>query len=190
MAEYYAVERSPEYLAHYGVRGMKWGVRKAIKRGDNARLSKAYQKAVKKLGKLSLNANQGVQKKIYSNAKRNMAVGAVSSAGISAGLTAAANNHTSIANRAKYAGIVATLKLLQKEISGVKTLKKRSREPNTEEKRRKNSIGKLLAFLMLMILNLTLQISIGKRRTNLTEHMSLIFVLKRREPKQELLVAV
>ena len=28
MAEYYAVERSPEYLAHYGVKGMRWGVRR------------------------------------------------------------------------------------------------------------------------------------------------------------------
>lgn len=105
MSEYYGVTRTPEYLMHYGVRGMRWGVRKAIERGDDARLSKAYQKAVKKLGKLSLNANQGVQKKIYSQAKRNMAVGAISSAGISAGLTAATNHGMSAANKAKYSAI-------------------------------------------------------------------------------------
>ena len=31
MAEYYAVERSPEYLAHHGVPGMKWGRRNRSK---------------------------------------------------------------------------------------------------------------------------------------------------------------
>ncbi len=52
MAQYYAVERSSEYLAHYGVRGMKWGVRKAIDRiGGNFRRSKQYMDAHKKLQK-------------------------------------------------------------------------------------------------------------------------------------------
>lgn len=52
MAQYYAVERSSEYLAHYGVRGMKWGVRKAIDRiGGNLRRSKQYMDAHKKLQK-------------------------------------------------------------------------------------------------------------------------------------------
>lgn len=27
MAKYYGVERSDEYLAHFGIRGMKWGIR-------------------------------------------------------------------------------------------------------------------------------------------------------------------
>lgn len=49
---YYGVTRSPEYLAHYGVRGMKWGVRKAIAKGNNKRLSDHYQKALLKQYKL------------------------------------------------------------------------------------------------------------------------------------------
>lgn len=105
MAEYYGVTRTPEYLMHYGVRGMRWGIRKAIAKGDNASLSKHYHKAIKKLGKLSLNANQDVQKKIYSKAKANMLSGATMSGGMSAGLTAGLNSHLSIKDRLKYGGI-------------------------------------------------------------------------------------
>lgn len=32
MNEYYAVVRSSSALSHYGVKGMRWGVRRAIKR--------------------------------------------------------------------------------------------------------------------------------------------------------------
>ena len=31
MGEYYAVIRSPDFIAHYGIKGMKWGVRKFVK---------------------------------------------------------------------------------------------------------------------------------------------------------------
>lgn len=89
MAKYYGVERSEEYLAHYGVRGMKWGVRRAIARGDTRALSKHYRKAAMKLGKLSLKANQGLMRKRYSEAKNRMAVGAAGSATLSGGLSAA-----------------------------------------------------------------------------------------------------
>ena len=68
MAQYYGVQRSDEYLAHYGVRGMKWGVRKAIqhpvsylrakhklsKLTDEQKQMKKYaQKAMSKTDKLS-----------------------------------------------------------------------------------------------------------------------------------------
>lgn len=52
----YAIERSDEYLAHYGVRGMKWGVRRALKSGNSARLGRQYAKAQKKLAKLEKRA--------------------------------------------------------------------------------------------------------------------------------------
>ena len=52
MADYYAVQRSDDFLAHYGVPGMKWGVRKA-KPLNGSGQSRAFGKAQKKLAKLS-----------------------------------------------------------------------------------------------------------------------------------------
>lgn len=49
---YYAVERSTDHLAHYGVKGMRWGVRRALATGNQAMLDKHYRKAAKKLAKL------------------------------------------------------------------------------------------------------------------------------------------
>ena len=52
MSEYYAVIRSTDHLAHYGVKGMKWGVRKAIISGNQKMLDKHFRKAAKKLARL------------------------------------------------------------------------------------------------------------------------------------------
>lgn len=52
MGEYYAVQRSTDHLAHYGVKGMKWGVRKAIATGNQRALDRHFRKAAKKLRKL------------------------------------------------------------------------------------------------------------------------------------------
>lgn len=60
---YYAVERSSEYLAHYGVKGMKWGVRKARESGNNVRLAYHYARAKLKLAKLKLNSNWYIHQK-------------------------------------------------------------------------------------------------------------------------------
>ena len=105
MAQYYAVERSSEYLAHYGVRGMKWGIRRAIQRGDSAALSRQYQKAAKKLSKLSLNANRGVQQRSYKAAKSRMVRGAAESGAASAALTAALNSRHGLKSAAISGGI-------------------------------------------------------------------------------------
>ena len=51
-----------EYLAHYGVIGMKWGVRKNPQR--------AYQKASKKYDKLEKKANKSLDKAGKYNRKR------------------------------------------------------------------------------------------------------------------------
>ena len=91
MSQYYGIQRSDEYLAHYGIKGMKWGVQKAKDRGDQAALNKHYKKASIKLAKLSANANRGLQRTRFDNAKRNMAAGALTSGLGSAGLTYAIN---------------------------------------------------------------------------------------------------
>lgn len=80
MSEYYAVQRSDEYLAHYGVKGMKWGVRKAIADGNGRRLERHYKKAAKKLAKLDEKTNIKKQNekaaKYNKIAKRSATVGA------------------------------------------------------------------------------------------------------------------
>lgn len=53
MAQYYGVTRSGNELSHYGVKGMKWGVRKAILTGNERALNRHYRKAAKKLAKLT-----------------------------------------------------------------------------------------------------------------------------------------
>lgn len=100
MSEYYAVQRSDEYLAHYGVRGMKWGVRKAVAQGDTEKLRKQYKKAAVKLAKLSLNANQDAQKKRYAQAKNNMVAGSGISGALSAATTMGLNSHLPLGKRA------------------------------------------------------------------------------------------
>lgn len=67
----YAVERDGAYLAHYGIKGMKWGVRKARESGNDRALGRQYRKAAKKLAKLEKRATSG---KKY--ARRAVALGA------------------------------------------------------------------------------------------------------------------
>lgn len=65
---YYAVERSKDHLTHYGIKGMKWGVRKAIERGNNKALTRQFNKAQKKLEKLNAKADIAQQ---TENAKKH-----------------------------------------------------------------------------------------------------------------------
>lgn len=78
---YYGVTRTDEYLAHYGIKGMKWGVRKAIESGNSARLGRQYRKAQKKLAKLEARANNG---KKYAKRAAALGAGAAAAGGLAA----------------------------------------------------------------------------------------------------------
>ena len=80
----YAIERNPEYLAHYGIRGMKWGVRKAREMGGARgarRLGRQYAKAQKKLAKLEKQAGKS---KKYARRAALMGAGAAAAGGLAA----------------------------------------------------------------------------------------------------------
>ena len=96
MAKYYGVTRNEEYLAHYGVRGMKWGVRKAIEKGNEKKLSRLYRKSQKKLQKLNLKADVDVQREYAKKHTRR----AIAAAGVGALGLAAYGGITSSARKA------------------------------------------------------------------------------------------
>ena len=79
----YAVDRSDEYLAHYGIKGMKWGVQKAKETGNARKLERHYRKTVNKLTKLSDHANREFQKERFNNAKKRMGISSGVSGAIS-----------------------------------------------------------------------------------------------------------
>ena len=78
----YAVERSDEYLAHYGVRGMKWGVRKALESGDTRAYERHYRKALRKLNRLQKHANNGSK---YAKRAAVLGAGALATGSLAAG---------------------------------------------------------------------------------------------------------
>ena len=78
---YYGVIRTDEYLAHYGIKGMKWGVRKARESGDARALGRQYRKAQKKLAKLEARAANG---KKYARRAALMGAGAAAAGGLAA----------------------------------------------------------------------------------------------------------
>ena len=90
--DYYGDMPYSEELYHYGVKGMKWGVRKAIERGNQVALSRHYGKALRKLKKLNAKADvKRSQREVRGhlhNAGSLAAAGAVN-AGLAAGLNAA-----------------------------------------------------------------------------------------------------
>lgn len=121
---YYGVTRTDEYLAHYGIKGMKWGVRKAIASGNSARLGRQYRKAQKKLAKLEARAANG---KKYAKRAAALGAGAAAAGGLAvAGTTGVGTALTRAGNAAAAGGrglgkAMATVggsKLLRKSKAG------------------------------------------------------------------------
>ena len=80
MSEYYAVQRSGDSLVHYGVKGMRWGVKKAVVSGNNKALEKQYSKATKKLKKLKAKADTNEQTKVAMKEKKRALLSAADTA--------------------------------------------------------------------------------------------------------------
>lgn len=86
MAGYYAIERSGEYLCHYGIKGMRWRVRKAIRKGNERAYKRQYYKAAKHLERLEKQANNGAK---YTRKAMRKGVGLAGSIGtVALGVTA------------------------------------------------------------------------------------------------------
>ena len=74
MNEYYGVPSS-DFFAHYGIKGMHWGIRRAKYFNSTEALRKVYKKALKKLNKLNKKADPDVQYKRYKRNARIAAAG-------------------------------------------------------------------------------------------------------------------
>lgn len=83
MSEYYGVASTPteDFIAHYGIKGMKWGVRKAIQSGSDRALRRQYKKASKKLAKLE---KLGASGKKYGKRAALYGAGAAAAGGLAA----------------------------------------------------------------------------------------------------------
>lgn len=81
--EYYGVPTTPteDFIAHYGIRGMKWGVRRARMSGDAKKLSRAHEKAVRKLAKLD---KQAAKSSKYAKRAIGLGIGAGAMGGLAA----------------------------------------------------------------------------------------------------------
>lgn len=75
----------PDFLAHYGVKGMKWGVRKAIEKGDNRKLEKHYKKALAKIKKLNTKADVSKSMQEYRGRMADGATSLITGAGLAGG---------------------------------------------------------------------------------------------------------
>lgn len=94
---YYGISSSSDFFAHYGIKGMKWGVRKAIYNNNTRALERHYRKAARKLGKLE---------RIGNNPRRYAAKAAAygAAAGLAGGLAISNKTGAAISRLGDLAG--------------------------------------------------------------------------------------
>lgn len=120
MAEYYGVTRTPEYLMHYGVKGMRWGVRRAKEKANAKRLERHYEKAKRHLRKLKDRTDINKQKAEYKDRMSIAGASSLAGAGLiggSLGLRALARKNNS---RAIMAGNIGLLPFVYDTETGPK----------------------------------------------------------------------
>jgi len=103
MSSYYGVTRSSEYLAHYGIRGMKWGVRKALAKGNMKRLADYYQRSLIKNADLKEKTSKRGQKDLA----KSRAIGGATllGAGAIGGLASKKTKNGALAGYSAIAGL-------------------------------------------------------------------------------------
>lgn len=80
---YYGINPSSDFFAHYGVRGMKWGVRRALDSKNDKKLDRQYRKAKRKLEKLNSQADVDIQKiAVRKHARRALGALGIGYAGL------------------------------------------------------------------------------------------------------------
>ena len=109
MAQYYGVTRTNEYLMHYGIKGMRWGVQRAKESGNEKRLARHYAKAKAHLKKLQDRTDIKKQKKEYEE-NRAMAIADAVAAPLSVGTGFLATHISKNNATARLAKNVAALK--------------------------------------------------------------------------------
>ena len=98
----YAIDRSDEYLEHYGIKGMRWGVRKALESGNSRALARQYRKASRKLARLEKRATSG---KKYARRAALLGAGAAAGGMAALGTSGAAHLMTSNTTRNAIKGV-------------------------------------------------------------------------------------
>lgn len=117
MPQYYGVARSSEYLAHYGVKGMKWGVRRALERGSDRALRRQRIKAERKLNKLM---KLGTNKQKYARRAVGYGAGAAALGGLAAaGTSGVANGIGQLMRRRSIAQGISGVKLQKLSSKGL-----------------------------------------------------------------------
>ena len=93
------------YLMHYGVKGMKWGVRRAIERQNYGALNRHYSAAARKLKTLTARSDKDLVRISKKQNAKNTAVSTLASGLMSGGLTMGMNSHLPAAERLKWSAI-------------------------------------------------------------------------------------